>query len=104
MQSVPDEHARSFAALKAMFDDYSDPEFQVSAHQVQRYGHSYPTNPQAEVLVFDDIDPDNIEDVVVSDQQSLSELRSDNQSFKATVDQRYFGSRGDYRLWKKPIG
>lgn len=61
---------------------------------------SYPTSPQAEVLVFDTISPDYIEAVYFNSAETLRFFRKMAFPVYMTVDTDWFFPRADYRLWQ----
>ena len=62
---------------------------------------NYPTNPQAEVLVFDTISPSNLEKVYFDSGSSLGDFCRKNSGYQDKVfqDREYFGSRKDWDFW-----
>lgn len=60
---------------------------------------SYPTSPQAEVLVFNTIPPEYIEAVYFNSVEVLRFFKSMAYPVHMTVDTDWFSPRTDYRLW-----
>ncbi len=60
-----------------------------------------PTNPQAEVLVFDVIDPELIVEVIVENRAMANKTNKLYPNMEAQVDKRFFNARKDYKHWKK---
>lgn len=61
---------------------------------------SYPTSPQAEVLVFDTIPPDYIEAVYFDNTETLRFFKKMAFSVHMSVDEDWFYGRADYRQWQ----
>lgn len=62
----------------------------------------YPTNPQAEVLVFGGIPVNYIDAVYFEDREVLAEYRADiPRGVKCSVGRNLFGWREDYKFWQK---
>ncbi len=59
----------------------------------------YPTNPQAEVLVFGTIPPSRVRCAYVEGSHALQSVPGTDK-IPVKVDSRYFQSRSDYRLWR----
>lgn len=60
---------------------------------------SFPTSPQAEVLVFDVITANYIEAVYFENAAALLKFNDLRRSFNMSVDTDWFGPRADYKLW-----
>lgn len=58
-----------------------------------------PTNPQAEVLVFDTIDPQYIEGVITPDKQTEQALKAKYPNFNFLYHQAFYSPRLDYEHW-----
>jgi ssDNA thymidine ADP-ribosyltransferase, DarT len=100
VSGIPIEDRRGLAAFSGIFDDFGD-----KKRADLKIPDSYPTNPQAEVLVFDPIGTENILGVAFEQDETV-----------ATYSQRYgarfrfarfpslFRARGDYAAWKRTNG
>ena len=85
-------------ALKGMFEDFYN-----IKHQDLQIPDNYPTHPQAEILVFNPIPVQYINEIYFWDSTALKEWRTDNsgnysQTFPAS--QKYFKYRPDYEVWQ----
>ena len=94
----PRQDKRQPEALERMFFDFAD---------IRRLDlnlpRNFPTNPQAEVLVFEPISVTYIRQVHVWDPRTRDKLLNDVGSFTATgirFGGYYFGSRLDYEVWQ----
>jgi hypothetical protein len=84
-------------ALECLFADFN----QIRRQDLQIPDH-YPTNPQAEVLVFDPVPPWHVKAVHFFTQQALQRWLNDNAGFDPQglrVSRRYFQPREDWRTW-----
>ena len=62
----------------------------------------YPTNPQAEVLVFENVSSGYIKDVIFNDTITAEKYRySVPEEVDIKIDESKFGPRRDYLHWKK---
>lgn len=62
----------------------------------------YPTNPQAEVLVFDIIPVEYIKCVAFNNRETLDKYKDDiPPGIKAKIDNDLFYGRCDYKFWQK---
>jgi hypothetical protein len=61
---------------------------------------STPTNPQAEVLVFDIIESELIEVVVVENQETYNETIKKCPGIKPQIQPAFYSARKDYSHWK----
>jgi hypothetical protein len=68
--------------------------------------YHYTTNPQAEVLVFDTIEPVNIMEVYYRglDWQHIRPIQRWAPGIRYTRSEEVFGPRSDYRFWRKTTG
>ena len=98
VRSIPLEGRKKPEALKGMFENFYD-----IKHQDLQIPLNYPTHPQAEVLVFDQIQMEYINAIHFSDATILEQWRSNYTgafSNKFFVDRRYFDARSDYEVWR----
>ncbi len=61
---------------------------------------SCPTNPQAEILVFDDIEPENIFGVVFQSKDRADEYEKLYNDFQFIYHRAYFMPRTDWQNWQ----
>lgn len=61
---------------------------------------SCPTNPQAEILVFDDIEPENIFGVVFQSSNRVAEYKKLYKGFQFIYSSSYFSPRPDWKHWQ----
>jgi len=89
---------KSFSAFKKLYMDYNQ-------YKRQDLGipHSYPTHPQAEVLVLEPISPKYIKEVDFKDKQVMQKWLLENKgkfTQKIIFDTLYFTPRVDYKSWQ----
>lgn len=85
------------ATLSAMFDEYG-----TTPRHVLAILRCYPTHPQAEVLVFDRIDPKYFTGVFFEDESFRDKWQRNLGGLHSGLGQ-YFGPRKDYNFWKKNV-
>jgi len=61
----------------------------------------YPTNPQAEILVFNDIKSTDIISIVFENQKKIKKYKKKYKKFNFKIDKKYFQARKDYSCWTK---
>lgn len=87
-------------ALKRLFYDCVDGNNIVTRDElgIKKY---HTTNPQAEVLVFDKIEPKYIKSIIFSmeDKELLMEYCEKYKNIKVIANNSYFSSRYDYKYW-----
>jgi hypothetical protein len=100
---TPIAERMTLAALEAMFADHEG----MPPRETLRIPDNYPTNPQAEVLVLDTIEPKFIADVIMDAKEKVRNLRalvSLSREFNGQPrflhDEVLFGARPDYAHWK----
>ncbi len=91
-------------AFRDLFQDEFHDDTKVILRQSLAIPRYFPTNPQAEILVFDRIPPRYINKIVFWDSTTLRQWKSDNpttytQEFCA--DRNWFCGRFDSRFWKR---
>ena len=86
-------------SLMGLFDDFAD-----LKRETLKLPVCYPTNPQAEVLVFEPIPPMYIFKVYFFDQQAYKEWADQNKiPLKLVrISKRFFRPRKDYKLYQIP--
>lgn len=95
---TPVEHFSTPEAFASMFEDRNG-----VARKSLGIPHAYPTDPQAEVLVFDVIPPAAIVQVSFEDRDTLNDwaaLHPHTSEDLLTVNRHLFDARQDYRFWK----
>jgi cold shock CspA family protein len=95
---VPLEDRKTPQALMRLFGDCGFIE-----RRSLRIPDNYPTNPQAEVLVFDPISPQYIEEIHFEDANLLYKWKESYRGelkVKLVCDNRFFKYRQDYEKWK----
>lgn len=65
-----------------------------------RLADKYPTNPQAEVLVFDIVEPSYILCIACANTELKDELKQRYPEFHVVKHSPYFSYRHDYEAWK----
>lgn len=93
--SQPLEARKSIAALEAMFADFGD----IKRTQLG-LPESYPTNPQAEVLLLDGVPLHCIREVIVYDRLQRARVTVMAPNLAVNIDQELFRWRSDYEHWK----
>ena len=87
-----------------VYDDEYHKEINVNRRDL-RIPENYTTNPQAEIIICDIVEPKYIKKVVFEsnvDKQKWLENNSEfqNQNVEFIVDNYFFGPRSDYEFWK----
>lgn len=83
-------------ALKKMYDEIPG----KPLRKILGISSSCPTNPQAEVLVFDIIEPEKIRGVIFKDRISLTLYKDIIRKELQIVNDAFFNARKDYMYWK----
>ena len=63
----------------------------------------FPTDPQAEVLIFDLIDLSYMKRIIFSDDSIVRKYKG-NTPTPVSLDSRFFKPRMDFRFWRKQNG
>ncbi len=98
VRSIPLNERKKTETLKDLFGD-----FYGIKHQDLQIPQNYPTHPQAEVLVFDQIPTEYINAIHFRNATILEQWRSNyigTFSDKFFVDRKYFDARCDYEVWR----
>ena len=98
VSTIPLDERKKPTALMVMFGDF----YSIKRQDLQ-IPKNYPTHPQAEVLVFDQIPAEYINAIHFRDATILEEWRSNYTgtfSDKFFVNRDYFNARSDYEVWK----
>lgn len=93
--AVPLEQRRNLAALQAMYADLG-----AKTRAILGIPDSYPTNPQAEVLMLNGVPKDYIWGVIVLNKDMQLELQGKYTGLNVLVHAGYFRYRTDYAHWK----
>ena len=99
VRRVPLTDRKRPEALKGMFEDFDD-----IRHQDLQIPLDYPTDPQAEILVFDPISTRHIKEIhfyeAIARKEWLSNTQEvDSQTFRSSGE--YFQGRRDWQFWQK---
>ena len=103
VRSVTLQDRKRLVSLERMFwnsDFHSD----ESIYQRQQIPDNYPTHPEAEVLVFDSIPAEYINEVHFYNEAALTawlEKNSGTYSQRFCANEYYFKYRCDYKAWQK---
>ena len=97
MYNTPLENRIGIPAFLHLFDNVLGYPFR----EVSRIPDYYPTNPQAEVLVFNTIPVDYIEAIIFNNYSTYFKYRNIiPEGIPAKVNENLFGPRKDYELWR----
>jgi len=94
--AVPLELRRDLAALQAMYADWDD-----KPRSILGIPDNYPSNPQAEVLMFNGVPRNYILCVIVLNLAKQQEIQAKHPGLNVRVHASYFRYRRDYAHWKK---
>lgn len=95
--NTPISDKKGLTGLKKMFEDYPHPRTRIS----MGIGSHLTTNPQAEVLVFDDITIDDIFGVAFCDHYTANKYKSAiPKGVNVVVNETLFYGRCDYEYWR----
>ncbi len=89
------EARRNLAALQAMYADWGD-----KTRAILKINDSYPTNPQAEVLMLNGVPRSYILGVIVLNKDKQQELQIKHPGLEVRAHAGYFRYRTDYAHWK----
>lgn len=95
--SIPLSQLKTFQAFDEMFQEIH-PEYSRRHMRIESYE---PTDPQAEILVFDEIPPTAIKYVIFQDDSSMKQYKPILEQLRIpyTCDSGPFGPRHDYSFW-----
>ena len=93
---IPLNERRGVQAFNKMFEEYEG----KPNRKELGISDSCPTNPQAEVLVFDDIEPNLVNGAVFVDEASAKECQKRHKNIQVVCNSKAFDARKDYRYWK----
>ena len=94
--AVPLEQRKNLAALQAMYADCGN-----KTRAVLGIPDSFPTNPQAEVLMLNGVPRDYILSVIVLNTDKQRQLQTKYPGLDVRVHASYFRYRTDYGHWKQ---
>ena len=103
---IPLGNRKKLEALQRMFWDwdYINPEKSRSTYKRDpQIPDAYPTHPEAEVLVFDSIPAEHINEIHFYDDDALQTWQKNNSSTysqKFYANKQYFKPRCDYKAWQ----
>jgi hypothetical protein len=92
---IPIGERKGIKAFQSLFNEVPG----KPSRKELRLEDRYPTNPQAEVLVFDTIEPKFILGVVCQKQQRLMQLKETYTNFQFLCRSDPFSYRLDYQYW-----
>lgn len=95
VKSVPIEQRKGVKAFESLFLPVAG----KPSRQDLKLPDAYPTDPQAEVLVFDTIPPSDIVGVVVPTYEKKLELKPLYPAHKVVYDTAHYSPRLDYPHW-----
>ena len=99
MYSTPLSSRKGKNAFLKMFSDNSD----GRRREDLDIPDCYPTNPQAEVLIFGEIPVDYIKCIIFNNESTKNKYkRFIPYEVRAIVDNEYYYGRKDYRHWQTP--
>ncbi len=102
VHSVPLEYRKRYISLDRMFGE-TDYHSDGTTYQRQHIPDNFTTHPEAEVLVFDTIPAEYINEIHFYNDNALRTWRTDNSktySQKICSNQNYFKPRCDYKAWQ----
>ncbi|KKO61049.1 hypothetical protein VM94_04819 [Janthinobacterium sp. KBS0711] len=93
--NIPLNMRKTLPALHAMFDDFPGvPRASLAVPE------NYPTHPQAEILVFEPIPPQDIVAIIFNDQAVQRQYKAMNLQQQIVYNTTYFSARRDFDKWK----
>jgi len=94
---IDDQDKKGIRAFEKLYDEYPN----QRTRQQMRLKKSYTTNPQAEILVLGDIEPDLISNVIFETNQAREKFRNSiNSEVNLGVNSDLFKYRHDYEDWR----
>lgn len=93
--SIPLEDRKGKKAFKKIFEEYPN----KPTREKLGISDDCPTNPQAEVLIFDDIEPKNIFGVVFQSKSRAEEYKKLYDDLELIYHKAYFYPRSDHANW-----
>lgn len=106
VRHIPLEDRKHLDKLRALFAD----EFCYDTREIRRQSldipDNYPTNPQAEILVFDRISSRYIREIVFFESPAMRQWERGNvgnYTQKCRDDRKYFYPRRDHEVWSRDV-
>lgn len=93
---IPIENRQGVDAFERLFQSIEG----KPSRQELKLPDSCPTNPQAEVLVFDIVEPRLVAGIVCQDAATEAILKEQHSNFKVLYHRALFSARGDYAHWR----
>jgi hypothetical protein len=94
--SIPIQQRKGLQAFQRLFE----PANNKPNRETLKLPDNYPTNPQAEVLVFDVIEPQYIAGVITPNTAMETMLKIRYPRFEFRYNQGFYSARIDYEYWK----
>ena len=96
VSSIPIDDRKGVAALSAMYEDFEGKE-----RCKLDIPMCYPTNPQAEVLIHDHVEPELLLGVAFNDKALASEFAARYDGLSFIFEPSFFKWRSDYMHWRR---
>ncbi|MDO6537965.1 DarT ssDNA thymidine ADP-ribosyltransferase family protein [Alteromonas stellipolaris] len=93
--AIPIQNRKGVAAFRRMFDPVAG----KPNRETLKLPDDCPTNPQAEILVFDTIEPQYVEGVITPDKQTEQALKAKYPNFDFLYHRAFYSARLDYEYW-----
>ena len=93
--AIPIQNRKGIDAFRRMFDPVAGKPDRATL----KLPDACPTNPQAEILVFDTIEPQYIEGVITPDKQTEQALKARHPNFDFHYHRAPYLARLDYEYW-----
>ncbi len=94
--TIPINARKGVSAFKKMFEEIEGKPSRKELEIIDRF----PTNPQAEILVFNQIDPKYIQGVAFKNMSNVGYFREQYPNFTFKRKQDLFYPRNDYEHWR----
>lgn len=95
IKSIPIAERKGILAFQNMFPDSIEGKSRLDLE----IPDCYPTNPQAEILVFDIIEPKYIQGIITDTKELAEELKYKYPNFSFNNQSEFYQPRKDYRHW-----
>ena len=98
VSSIPLTERKTYSSFKSLFEEQEN---QATRHEMRLFPNE-PTDPQAEILVFDSIPVSAIQFLLFNDYKVMEQYAPllDNANIPFTRDLGYFYPRRDYAFWQ----
>ncbi len=93
---IPIEQRKGKAAFENMFDEVEG----IPSRSELKLPDDCPTNPQAEILVFGNIEPKYIVGAICNSKDRETELKQKHPKFEFLYHRSFYSARKDYEHWK----